>query len=442
MRRRASGDPSAAARHSAVGARHVRRRETPSTLWATMIEHLSPLLARALLRTLCAVTLTATLASAAHGAPFTPSSDDELVQRLPQRLDAAVRAERARAAQDPEQPGLATASARSAIERARRFGDPRELGLAQASLAPWWGQADPPPQVRLLRAIIRQSQHDFAAALVDLDVLASDATPGVPLGVQAQAALTRASVLQVTGRLNEAQIACEALLGPRFAAFGAGLSIPARACVAELRSLRGEPQRAGAELAALAREAGADGWLALLRAELAERVGDDAAALTLFREANVLAANAYTRGALADCLLRQGRLDEALALLDADDAAADADALLLRRAIALHRLGDARAAAAARTLAARFDAALLRGEKFHAREQARFALDVLDQPAQALALARTNWQHQKEPADALLLVRAAVAAGDPGAAEPVRALERDGGWSDVRLAAAARGVQR
>ncbi|MEO8123083.1 MAG: hypothetical protein ABI633_03460 [Burkholderiales bacterium] len=407
-----------------------------------MIERLFDLSPRVIARALGALTLMATVATAAHGAPFTPSSDDELVQRLPHRLDATARAQRTLAARHPEELRLATANARSAIERARRFGDPRELGIAQASLAHWWGLANPPPQVRLLRAIIRQSQHDFATALVDLDFLASDATPAVPLVVQAQAALTRASVLQVTGRLPDAQLACEALLEPRFASLGAGLTIPARACVAELRSLRGHARDAAIELAGLAREAGADGWLALLRAELAERVGDAVTARAQFREATALAGNAYTRGAYADWLLSQGQARETLALLDADDAAADADALLLRRAIALHRLHDARAPHLAETLAARFDAATQRGENFHAREQARFALDVLDQPAQALALARTNWQHQKEPADALLLVRAAVAAGDAAAAEPVYERVRDAGWSDVRLAAAKRGVQQ
>ncbi len=406
-----------------------------------MIERFSHPRPRGILRALGALLLTL-VATVAQGAPFTPSSDDEVVQRLPQRLDAAARSQRAIAARHPEQLSLATANARSAIERARRFGDPRELGLAQASLAPWWALADPPPQVRLLRAIIRQSQHDFVAALADLEVLASDATPGVPLAVQAQAGLTRASVLQVTGRLPEAQAACEALLVPRFAPLGVGLSIPARACVAELHSLRGQAKRAGVELAALGREAGADGWLALLRAELAERAGDTVAARKLFREAIALDSDVYARAAFADWLIGQGRDQEALALLDADDATADADALLLRRAIALRRLGDARAAPVAETLAARFDAAMQRGENFHAREQARFALDVLGQPAQALALARTNWQHQKEPADALLLVRAAVAAGDASAAEPVNTLVRDAGWSDVRLAAAIRGVQQ
>lgn len=362
-------------------------------------------------------------------APFTPVRDDEVVQRLPTRLDAAARQQRARLARDPQQLPLALSTARAAIERARRFGDPRELGQAQAALAAWWGQASPPPAVRLLRATVRQSQHAFDAALTDLEALAAD--DAVPLAVLAQAGLTRAAVLQVRGRWDEARRVCESLLAGRFAPMGEALSRPARACVAELRSLRGEPRQAAADLAALAREAPGDRWLSLLRAELAQRLGDDGAADTHFRVAAGEGADAYALAARVDWLLDRGQNREALAQVDTGDT--EADALLLRRAIALHRLGDVRAPAAVAAMRERLGAARLRGE-VHAREEARLALDALNEPARALSLAVENWAQQKEPADAVLLARAAVAAGRPDAADPVRALVREAGWSDVRLA--------
>lgn len=362
-------------------------------------------------------------------APFTPARDDEVVQRLPTRLDAAARQQRARLARDPQQLPLALSTARAAIERARRFGDPRELGQAQAALAPWWGQASPPPAVRLLRATVRQSQHAFDAALTDLEALAVD--DAASLAVQAQAGLTRAAVLQVRGRWDEARRVCESLLAGRFAPMGEALSRPARACVAELRSLRGEPRQAAADLAALAREAPGDRWLSLLQAELAQRLGDDVAAGAHFRVAAGEGADAYALAARVDWLLDLGQTREALAQVDTGDT--EADALLLRRAIALHRLGDARAPAAVAAMRERLEAARLRGE-VHAREEARLALDALNEPARALTLAVENWAQQKEPADAVLLARAAVAAGRPDAADPVRALVREAGWSDVRLA--------
>lgn len=381
-----------------------------------------PSLPRLALGLLCAAT-----ALAASAAPFTPSDDDVVVERLPARESAETRRQRAALARDPAQLPLALATARSALERARLRGDPRELGLAQAALKPWWAQPEPPAAVRLLRATIRQSQHDFDAALADLDALAADAA--APLPLRAQARLTRATVRQVTGRLAMAEDDCRALAGPEFAPLGAAVSVPARACAAELRSLRGQPREAAAALAALAREAPGDGWLALVRAELAQRMGQHAAADTLFREATAGTPGVYALAAHADWLNERGRAAEALALLAPHGV--EADALLLRRAIAWRQLGDPRAAEDARTLQARFDAARQRGENLHLREEALLALELQGEPAKALALAEQNWARQKEPADAWLLARAAQAAGRPQAALVLR----DWAAADVRIAA-------
>jgi len=372
--------------------------------------------------------------TALQAAPFTPASDGDIVERLPARADAAARRQRAELAREPGLLPLALSVARAAIDRARRAGDPRELGLAQAALAPWWSRHDAPAPVRLLRATIRQSQHDFDAALTDLDALVRD--PAVPLPIQAQAGLTRAGVLQVTGRWADAGAACRDLQAARYAALGAALSLPARACEAELRSLAGSPRAAAAELAALARAAPADRWLALVRAELAQRMGDDASARHLFLAATRGADDPYALGAFADWLLDRGEARTVLTLLA--DGPSEADALRLRRSIALRRVGDPQAAAAASDMKARFAAARQRGENLHAREEGRFALDVLDDPAAALALARENWARQKEPADAVLLWRAAQAAGRPAvAAEALRQWAPEPARIDVRLGAAA-----
>lgn len=370
--------------------------------------------------------------TALQAAPFAPAGDGDIVEHLPARPDAAARRQRAELARAPGQWPLAVTVARAAIDRARREGDPRELGAAQAALAPWWTQPDAPAPVRLLRATIRQAQHDFDGALVDLDALARDGN--LPAAIQAQAGLTRAAVLQVTGRWSDARTACRTLQAPRFADLGPALSVPARACDAELRSLTGQPREAAADLAVLARSAPADRWLALVRAELAQRLGDDTAARALFRAATEGADDIYALAAHADWLLDRGLAQDALALLARGPA--DADALRLRRVIALRRVRDPQAALAATDLKARFAAARQRGESLHAREEGRFALEVLDDPAAALALARENWVRQKEPADAVLLWRAARAAGQPAvAATALRGWAAEPARIDVRLAA-------
>lgn len=379
------------------------------------------------------------LSPLAHAAPRTPTADQEVIERLPARLPGA--ASRVRTAARPPTADLALAllQAREAIGQARRTGDPRDWGRAQALLAPWWAQPEPPAAVRLLRATIRQAQHDFTGALTDLGTLLDPRRPAATLPLQAQAELTRAALHQVQGRYAQARQGCERLAGPAYAALGDSVAQPAQACLAELDHLQGRrsARQADAQLARLG--PADDAWLALLRAELAQRAGDSAArAEALYRTATAgRAPSLYALAAHADWLLEQGRRADVTTLLAGYE---EADALLLRLAIARHgpaRHGPARLAAPARgdditALQARFDAALARGDRGHAREQARFALDLLGDARQALALAEANWAWQREPADALLLLRAASAAGQPQAAEPVRQWAREQGFADAR----------
>ena len=389
-------------------------------------------------RGLRAAGVAALLALAAAGAPagpFVPAHDDDIVERLPPRGDAAQRARRAALARDPQQLPLALAAAQQAIVRARHDGDPRELGSAQAALAPWWRDPQAPAPVRLLRATILQSRHDFAAAQADLDPLVADGA--TPAALRAQALLTRASLQQLRGRFAAARADCEALQQPAFAMLGDALQRAARACVLELQSLTGDPHQARRAFDALADAAGGDPWLDLLRAELAERLGDDPAAQRHYAAASA-GGEVYPLAAFADWLLDRGRAREALTVLERGPA--QADALLLRRAIAWHRLGDPRADATAARLRERLAAIRLRGDSPHLREEARLALDIDRDAPRALELAREQWALQKEPADAVLLWRAALAVGaaaDYGA--PASLVRELGGWlpdparADVRL---------
>jgi hypothetical protein len=380
------------------------------------------------------------------------------VERLPARLPGAAARRVTATSADPGRAAAdlstALARARQSIQQARRSGDPRDWGRAQAALAPWWSDAEPPAEVRLLRATIRQSQHDFAGALADLDALlapvanAASTTDGPwarrsvlarhgspTLALRAQAELSRAGILQVQGRYAGARAGCERLAGDTYAVLGLPVQAPARACLTELDHLQGriDARRADVALASLGNSD--DPWLALLRGELAQRAGRRDAERH-FRDATAgPAPSLYALAARADWLLERGRPEEVDELLKDYDAA---DGLLLRRAIANRRLADrvpARATLAnelAKQLQARFEAALARRDTGHAREQSRFALDVRGDAPGALALAEANWAWQREPADALLLLRAAEAAGRPSAAAPVLAWAREQGFADER----------
>jgi hypothetical protein len=101
--------------------------------------------------------------------------------------------------------------------------------------------------------------------------------------------------------------------------------------------------------------------------------------------------------------------------------------LLLRLALAEQRLGAVALEEHVDLLRACFEAARRRGDSVHLREEARFTLDLLDRPGEALELARRNWTMHREPADARILLEAALAAGEAAAAQPVLDwLERTG----------------
>ena len=355
--------------------------------------------------------------------PFVPADDAQVVETLRTRpLDRGEqewRDWRAQLRATPDALPVALRVAQRAIEIGRRDGDPRDLGIAQAALAPWWSLAAPPVEVRLLKAVVLQSTHAFGPALDELDAVLR-AAPG-----NAQAWLTQASILQVQGRTTEAARSCQ-----RVRALGATLY--ADACLAELAGLTGRADMAAALLTRLARDASAaaPAWLQLMRAELDERRGDAAAAEVLFKAALAPGPDAYTLGAYADFLLDQGRPAEVVPLLrDAQRV----DALLLRLALAYQALRRPETDAAVAALQMRFDAARLRGDIVHRREEARFLLQLRQRPEAALQVALQNWAVQKEPADARLVLAAARAAHDDPAAEPVRSALRASGLVDRRL---------
>src|SRR5207302_3603088 len=132
-------------------------------------------------------------------APYVPDNDTIVLERLPEQADPSLKAlKRIRAAlrANPSNLDVAAPVAKRAIEAARATGDPRFLGQAQAALAPWWTAADLPAQALLLRATLKQSQHDFIGALSDLDRILAIAP------ADAQARLTRATVLTVIGHYD------------------------------------------------------------------------------------------------------------------------------------------------------------------------------------------------------------------------------------------------
>jgi hypothetical protein len=370
---------------------------------------------------------------AVQATPYKPRSDAEVLEVLPARAAdprmRELRRLRNELAARPTDLPTAVQLARSYYSEVAAEGDPRYIGYAQAALGPWWNEPAPPSPVRVMRAVLLQFSHQFDAALADVRaVTQQDRDQGEAWAWQTAIHLVRADY-------TEARRSCAEMARLATPLVGAG-------CSAQIDSLTGHAAAAATALhEALARnpKAGAAEqlWVLTRLGEIEERRGQFAAAEEAFRRALKLdITDGYLLAAYADFLLDQGRPAEVLPLLKDRERS---DLLLLRLALAAKALNSPALAAWQAELAARFDAARLRGDTVHQKEEARYILGLLgpSQAARALDLARQNYAVQREPADARVLLEAALAVGQAAAAEPVLAWMKSSGIESQRLQALA-----
>ena len=352
-----------------------------------------------------------------------PVRDDEVIEVLPvitrNRPNALVSDRKA-----PDATSAAIA-VRQDISQARQTGDTRYWGRAQSALGPWWDRADAPVDMAILQATVQQGRHEFEASRKVL-VAALTRAPN-----HAQGWLNLAALERLSANYAQALAACARVAS-------AGQALYAQACALETQSLQGQHQAATQGLQALANQASDDGqrsWLWSLLAESQERWGRDAAAAQAFQRSLAFDADLYTAIAYSDLLLRTGKLTQALTVLS---PLPETDAVLLRRATAWRRLGDARWSNALATLKERTAELKRRGDDptLHGRELALIALWLEDDPARALVLARSNLTLQREPVDWWVALQSAQQAKDAAAMAELTNLLRQTGLQDTRLAGA------
>lgn len=352
------------------------------------------------------------LAGIASSEPYFPTDDAQVLERLSFNASDPVSRELATLRTDlgrhPRNLESAVKLATRYIEQGRSEGDPRFLGQAQAILSPWWNEPTPPTGVLLLRATIRQNAHEFDQAVADLDqVLAAQPT-------NAQAWLTKAAILQVQARYDDARRACQRLAWLTASRVLLG-------CLGDIAGVTGQSTKGRELLRAVLSDPGLSGreriWVATILAETAARTGAIREAEESFTEAfKVGLKDQYVLGSYADFLLDQRRYQDVISLLQSETRA---DGLLLRLALAEQALKLPTFQNHTAELAARFAAARERGTTVHVREEARFTLTLQHDAQRALPLAQANWNVQREPADARILLESALAAKNPPAAQPV-----------------------
>lgn len=358
-----------------------------------------------------------------QAAPYRPKDDDEVLERLARPTDPKVRELRRTLVQNPTDRDAALELARTYLRLGRTQADPRYEGYAQAVLDRWWPRDELPPAVLLVRATLRQRRHDFEGALEDV----TRALQQQPRS--AQGWLLQAVILQVRGDHERALRSCLPLLK-------LADRLLAATCIASTRALQGHAETSYRRLSrtlasAAASSEAARQWATTVLAEIATALGHDRQAerhyrLALAREAN----DPHALAGYADLLLDQGREEEVRALLSAH---ARADGLLLRLAQAEDRLGGPGRERYVDDLEARIGASRRRVGPRHLRHEARFFLQLRNRPRQALQLSLENWKVQREPADARVVLEAALASGEAEAAREVLRWLAETRNEDVRL---------
>ncbi|MCF8179012.1 MAG: hypothetical protein K9J74_10935 [Sulfuritalea sp.] len=369
------------------------------------------------------VTSALMLATTAHASPRLPSDDSEVLERLPTRAgDAsarelvALRAAMAAAAKDPKP---AARLAQRYFDLAMARGDPRYVGYAEAVLAHF---SEPlPPDLRVVRGMLRQYRHGFAAALEDF-AAALKQDPQL-----AEAHAWRGAIFLVQADYAAARGECEALQS-------LGQQVLYGTCIGLVQAYGGQLEAAYRSLQhalSINRDPVNQLWLLTRMGEVAAWRGQLALAEKHYRAALDLGRDdGYLLAAWSDFLLDNARPAEVRALLATWESS---DTLLLRLAEAAARLKSPEANRLAQMLDERFAAARLRGDTTHRAEEARYYLHLRADAGQALRLAAENYRVQREPRDARILLEAAIAAQDAVAAQPVRDWLRRSGFEDERL---------
>lgn len=374
------------------------------------------------------------LANPAWAAPFTPTSKDQVVEKLPARANTP---ELKKVARLKKQLSIQAADVNTAFDLVEAYfdaalatGEPRYIGYARAVFEPRFAQQQSNADWWYLSGLLVQYTHQF-----DQAHQAFDKALGLnPSHLQAMS--WKAALWMVEGKYPEAKAMCSRLQPHASTLNAAGCSAFADAGMGQLPAAY---QYLKAQFEQHQAEAG-EGlrlWVLTRLAEMAERQGLAQEADQYYKQALQLGVtDQYLLGAYADFLLHQKRGAEVLVLLKDWEAS---DILLMRLAQAAQQTGDSRLKNFEKDLRDRFDAMSKRGEQLHEQEEARFLLFLEKKPLLAFEKAVHNYsdKRQREPRDLEILLQAAAANQIRAVNHPVIQQVHDWikktGFEDVRL---------
>jgi len=365
-------------------------------------------------------------ASSISAAPYIPKSSEEIICHLPAtELHRGIRSLKRQLINEETNLVVTLDLVRSYLALNQITGQNQYLAFAELNLKRIENSIANTTEVHLLQALLDQRNHHFAKSIERLDLVLAKSPKNI------QALLTKASVLQLLGDYEGARIANASL-------FGLGLSKVGLISTANLAAVAGKAEKSYELLTSLVSTNAAPkdtetSWALLSMAELTARIG------------KLEESDAFYKAALRSPVPDQYLLLSYADFLIHHRRSADAGFLAMLRPLGTHlpfvqlRLLEFDLAQQ-QTAEWKARAGKLKQDLFdeeddvvHWRERARFLLRIRNQPDAALREALKNWETQKEPMDALLVLESAVASKKNQKAEAVMDWISRHRWSDPLL---------
>ncbi len=272
----------------------------------------------------------------------------------------------------------------------RKTGDDQYLDDAWALLEPALAAASPDPETLIAASFVAQSRHEFEYAVqLVTQALAIN-------GNNDEGWLLLASIQLVRGETESAAVACRHLRNVP--------PLVLLTCKARVALATDDQQIAFRHLSSVLKVTDAQrlppemlAWSNSVAGDLAVATGETEQAITLYRRSLILAERTQVRAALVDVLLSGAKYEAAWQTLQDGSLALP---LLVRRLIVAKHLGRLHELQPMLSKVQQEFAVWIAEEDWlHAREMARFYIDVLDQPDIARRLVLINFNLQKEPED-------------------------------------------
>lgn len=374
--------------------------------------------------------------------PYTPESNSSVVDILPAaivELSADIRRSQASRQQSATASGSQILrQAMDAYQVAVSSGEARAYGHTLSILQRWPESDTRPAMYHILLAAVLQHNHEFDAALAELQRVTASGMNGSDRSAYIQALMIQSQIGLVIGDYALVEQSCTALEQTARRAVFVN-------CQAQLDGVTGNALHALSLLTSTLR-AGTNlntvdyQELLTTAAVIAHRLGDSPLAESYYQGALRLSpTNAYLIVNYSTLLLELDRPVDVVALLSADANGtlnAEMNILLAKALRATGSEADRRRAAdIVATLEQEFELAFMRNEAIPHKEYAQYALDLTNLPDAALSSAAENWSFQKEPSDTLLLARAATLNNDRDVLNDIEQWMSSVGLEDERLQA-------